>query len=272
MLTEIHEAVQRLLYERGGIPSDEVDVRFEAPTKEWIDSLTRPTISVFLCDVRENTELRRADYQVSRENGRAKYQLPPRRIDLQYMVSVITTEIEDEYRLLWRALATLLRHPQFPVETLPEELRAVEPPLVTRVAQPDDIARPMGDTWAALGVPPRPTLTYLITAPLDLEHTFDTPLALTRTVRYGTTAPGAHQEVHHEIGGVVRSRDGQPLAGVVVTQDGRALVGSVTDESGRFALRSVPTGTVTIRAASADRQEATVTVTVPSDSYDITME
>src|SRR5438067_684693 len=114
MLTEINLAVQRLLYQQGGIPPEEVDVRFEAPTKEWIDSLTRPTINVFLCDVRENIELRRGDYQVGRENGRAKYELPPRRIDLQYMVSVITTEIEDEQRLLWRTLATLMRHAHFP--------------------------------------------------------------------------------------------------------------------------------------------------------------
>ncbi|HEU5317664.1 MAG TPA: Pvc16 family protein, partial [Chloroflexota bacterium] len=65
MLPDIARALEQLLHERGGISPREVDVRFEAPTTEWVDSLTRPTINLFLCDVRENTELRRMDVQMS---------------------------------------------------------------------------------------------------------------------------------------------------------------------------------------------------------------
>src|SRR5918995_7404538 len=86
VLPDIARAVEQLLHERGGISPREVDVRFEAPTTEWVDSLTRPTISFFLYDVRENAELRRMDLQMSQGNGRAKLALPPRRIDLRYMI------------------------------------------------------------------------------------------------------------------------------------------------------------------------------------------
>lgn len=271
MLTEINEAVERLLYEQGQIPREEVDVRFEAPTKDFVDSLTRPTISVFLCGVHENTELRHVDMQIARENGRGKIQLPPRRIELQYLVSVITTEIQDEHRLLWRTLATLMRYPYLPPDALPEALRDLNPPLISQVAQPEGGLQP-AEIWNGLGMPPRPALVYSVTAPLDLEHVFDVPLVLTRTVRYGGTGATAVQESRHQVGGIVRSQDGQTVAGAVVTQDGRALPGSVTDEAGRFVLDGVLGGTVTLRAVAQDRPPATVTVTVPSETYDITLE
>src|SRR5262245_47904139 len=114
MLTEIHQALGQLLWEEGRIPSDEVAIRFEVPTREWICSLTLPTIDLFLFDLKENTDLRQTALQTSVRNGRAEHRMAPRRMDLYYMVSALTTEIEDEHQLLWRALVTLMRFPQLP--------------------------------------------------------------------------------------------------------------------------------------------------------------
>src|SRR5689334_16423285 len=104
MLTELHTTLQQVLYQRGGIPADEVDIRFEMPTKQWVDSLTRPTINLYLFEMEENIELRQTANQMSRGNGQAQYRIPPRRFDLRYMVSVLTTVIQDEHLLLWRTL------------------------------------------------------------------------------------------------------------------------------------------------------------------------
>ena len=46
MIADLHPAIRHLLFSCGLIPSDEVDVRFERPTKEWLDSLVRPTINL----------------------------------------------------------------------------------------------------------------------------------------------------------------------------------------------------------------------------------
>jgi hypothetical protein len=270
VLPDIARAVEQLLYERGGISSREVDIRFEPPTTEWVESLTRPTIDFFLYDVRENAELRRMDLQTTQSNGRAKLSLPPRRIDLRYMISAITTDLDDEYRLLWRALATLMRFPHFPGELLPEEIRQVEPPIVTRVFEPDDGFRPL-EMWNALGAYPRPVLLYLVTAPLDLEQAFDAPLVLTRTIRSGTVSPDAAPSLRHLVGGVVRGRDGRPVAGANVTLEGRGIPGSVTDREGRFALRGVASGPVVVRVAPTDTEDTTVSIDVPAASYDITL-
>ena len=78
MLVTLHEIIKQLLHERGNITPSEVDISFDAPTKEWIDRLMRPTISLFLFDVRENSDLRQTSFQSTRLNGRAQRRLPPR--------------------------------------------------------------------------------------------------------------------------------------------------------------------------------------------------
>ena len=84
----------------GGEPSisrDEVDVRFELPTKAWVDSLAYPTINLFLFDMAEKTELRNLPPQVSRGNGHATTRMPPRRVELHYLVSAFSSVIADEH-------------------------------------------------------------------------------------------------------------------------------------------------------------------------------
>ena len=138
MLLELHNTLQRLLYDRGQISPREVDIMFEAPTRERVDKLTRPTINMFLFDLQENIELRQSNFETTRNNGRAERRQAPRRFDLRYMVSVLTTEVEDEHQLLWRVLLTLVRHPQFPAEVLSDELRVLEPALTTQVSRADE--------------------------------------------------------------------------------------------------------------------------------------
>ena len=185
MLLEVHGALQRLLYERGQISAREVDIQFERPTREQIDKLTRPTINLYLFDLQENTELRRNDFQVRRGKGenRAERYLPPRYFDLRYMVSILTSSIEDEHLLLWRVLTTLLRHPQFPEDLLPEELRAPDRLLTAKVGQ-DDNGERLSSLWNALSVPPRAALCYILTVPVDMDQSSEVPIVLTRVARY----------------------------------------------------------------------------------------
>ena len=72
------------------------------------------------------------------------------RIDLRYLVSAHTTETDDEHRLLWRALGTLMKSPELPAAMLPEELRQHDIPLTVRVAQAEDSPRLL-DLWGGLG-------------------------------------------------------------------------------------------------------------------------
>jgi hypothetical protein len=268
MLSELHIAMQRLLYEQGGISSPEVDITFEAPTRERIDTLIRPAISVFLFDIQENTELRQGDFERTRHNGRAQRRAPLRRFDLRYMVSALTTDIADEHELLWRVLLTLVRHPQFPSDILTGELRSLEPAPVTKVSQADEGQR-LSAVWSALSAPPHPSLNYVVTLPVDMNMVIEAPLILTRSARYTRSRVGENApEIGIQIGGVVRNSAGQPLANVSVSLEGRAAPGSATNAEGRFVLAGVPSGTVALRLTSVTGAHKIVTVEVPQPRSD----
>lgn len=263
MLLELHKSLQNLLYERGQISPREVDIRFEAPTRERVERLIRPTINLFLFDVQENKELRRSDFETTKQNGRAERRALPRRFDLRYMVSALTTSSEDEYLLLWRVLTTLLRHPQLPAEILSEELRQLEPPLVTQVSQEDEGKR-MSDLWSALGGAPHPALSYVVTVPVDMNLSIEAPLVLTRTTRYSRVDDEKiPPEVGVQIGGVVRTGAGEPLANVKVGLEGSAALESLTNTEGRFTLRDVRPGTLRLRVTQADGTQKVITIDVP---------
>jgi uncharacterized protein DUF4255/carboxypeptidase family protein len=272
MLNDIHNALQRLLYDHGRMDAAEIDVKFEAPAKEWAGSLTRPTVNLFLFDIRENTEKRETNMQTIRGNGKAERRMAPRRIDLRYMVSALTTHVEDQHQLLWRLLSTLMKHPKLPDDVLPESLRLLDPPITTRVEEKDDSTRFL-ELWNAFATPPRPALSYIVTAPLDLEIAIEAPLVLTHTARYrfaGSLESEVEKVVH--IGGVVRNRSGQPVPDITVKLANSGLDGTRTDAAGQFVLRGVSQGIITLTALQPGGVEKRVQVNVPSESYDILLD
>ena len=276
MLPELHAALQRLLWERGQISPQEVDITFEAPTRERIEPLLRPTINLFLFEVQENVELRQTNWQVERSNARVERRQPPRRIDLRYMISALSTEVEDEHALLWRTLATLLKYPELPRELLPDELQRMEQPIAARTAQQDGGQR-MLDVWSALGATPRPALYYVVTVPVDLEIVLSAPLVLTRTIQYRKLPPSAAAtETTTVTGGVVRGvvrrADSSPLGGAEVSLVADPGVVSVANANGEFHLARVPTGQIRLRVKLPDGVEREVELTVPSTSYDVVVD
>lgn len=189
MFPEIHDTFTALLSRYGKIDPLEVEVTFEPPTRERVQSLLRPAINFFLLEIQENTDLRQTNRQTIREPGQALHRMPSRRFDLRYMVSALATVVEDEHLLLWRTLTTLLKYDRFPDDVLSEALRGLDPLPTARVLRPEEGPR-MLDYWSALGVPPRPALLYTVTVPVDLEITDVSPLVLTHSIRY-TRLPGA---------------------------------------------------------------------------------
>jgi hypothetical protein len=274
MLPEIHAALQQLIWEYGRISPDEVDISFEAPTRERIERLVRPTVSLFLFDLVENTEMRQSSFPAARVSDHSERRMPPRRVDLRYMVSALTSEIEDEHRLLWRVLATLLKYPQLPGELLPEELRGGEIAITTKANQMDEGRRLM-DVWGGLGATPHPAIYYVVTAPLDLDVVVRSPLVLTRTLRYRRLAgEPAPDETATDIGGALRDKNGQPVSGASLLIEDSAREPVVTNAAGEFVLPAVAAGTVRLRVTppGGKARTVTLTLTVPAPSYDLTLD
>src|SRR5690606_28496403 len=108
MLDDLDKTLESVLRNHGGIGSD-IEIAFDQPNREWASRLSRPTLNLFTFDIRENQKLRQVDREINRNGSSAKITIPPRRIDAAYLVTAWTRKIEDEHRLLWRALSTMKR-------------------------------------------------------------------------------------------------------------------------------------------------------------------
>jgi hypothetical protein len=292
MINDLDETIKQLLVK--GVPLDlaEVDVVFDAPTEEWSTSLARPTINCYLYHLVENHELRANDWELNRvppprSNGNgnggssssaghsAQRRRLPFRIDVCYMVTAWTNEVDDEHRLLWRALAAMMRHSQLPTDMLQGVLANQEWPMPVRVAQPEGPFKNPADFWSSLEVPVKPSINLIVTLPLDPDLFRDIPLVLTkRIITYpGVTGTEMGNELPTvQLGGWVKvgsGKDASPVAGAGVRIVERGLE-TQTDEHGRFKFDQVPRGSYTLRATSEGAQTERK-IDVPGDDYDLTI-
>ena len=272
MLADISQTLRDLIYSRAKLESSDVDISFEAPTKEWVNSRTKPAISFFLHDLEENTDLRRTAMELMPVrsvggNSVGVRRAPPRRFNLHYMVSAISTVVEDEHHLLWRVMSALLKNPTLPEDVVPESVKRLEVDLLGRVSQPDDGPRPI-DLWNSLETAPRPALLYVLTVPVDLEAEFTAPLVLTRTIRYQNIDGQLVDAIHHN-GGRIMDKLGAPQVGVEVRYSATRLK---SDVNGRFVLVGVPEGEIALEVAVDGKKPRGYKLTVPSAHYDLTLE
>lgn len=270
MITDLDETLKQLLIRELPIPNGEVEVSFDLPKREWGAARVKPTLNLYLYDMAENTELRRNDWVVERgENGQASKYRPPRKIDLTYMVTSWAGAVEDEHRLLWRALAALLRHAELPLQLLQGDLQEVPDPIQTRVLATDEIPNP-ADLWSALDNEFRPTLHYRVILPLDVAKRFVGPLVFTKEIRVeqGTEGAGPFEEIW-QVAGVVQDGEGRPVPQAEVRIEERGLVAR-SDAEGRYTFPNLEPGTYTFVVVAPERKARTQKMTVPSPRYDLT--
>jgi hypothetical protein len=284
LLVQLQHALRELIYQHGRIQAGDVDVRFELPVREWVESLTRPTVSIYLFDMRENLELRinGAVTPVAREGNQAVARTPLRRFELLFMVTVLTNNVEDEYALVWRLLNTLMRVSALPAAVCSPELRAVEPPPALKIGRMIEGPHPM-TIWGAFEMPPRPSLLLAVTLPIERDELFEVPLVLGRELR--TVRPTPEREAAGlglapagnllagattRIGGILRASDGTAIAGATLQIAGRPIE-IISDAEGHFTIGAVEAGPLTLTIQPVDGTLHTVVITVPSQSYDITL-
>src|SRR5215210_2416755 len=123
MLADLDETLSKLLrddLERHGF--EDIDIAFDAPSREWSGQLSKPAVNVFLYDMREAEGLRASDWSRMRRNGRTYEGRPPMVMECSYAVTAWTQAVEDEHRLLSQVLAILFAYPELPQDKLNERL------------------------------------------------------------------------------------------------------------------------------------------------------
>jgi hypothetical protein len=206
MFDEIDDALRQLLIREIPIRSNEVEIAFEHPKREWSARLNRPTLNLFLHDVRENVDLRNSYQHYARPNGDQRTATLPRpthRVDLHYMVTAWASEPDDEHRLLARTMLSLLRVPELPSDLLSVGLAQQPSPIQLKVARYDSPLNP-ADIWGVLDNELRPTLNCTVTLTMDPHAPIEVPVVRTRELRVGDIDALSYRRQRQEGGGPVR--------------------------------------------------------------------
>jgi uncharacterized protein DUF4255/carboxypeptidase family protein len=285
VLSDLDETLKQLLIQRGGLSPAAVDISFDIPTRDWSTPVTKPTVNLYLYDIRENRELRETywEREVS-DNGSVTMTRGPVRLDISYMLTCWTSQATDQHLLLWRVLETFFRHSPLPQEVLQGTLSQSQHPVRTQVAQPDGILRNVSDFWGALENQLRPAVSLVVTVELDLKDITTVPLVFARVAKVGLAelTPGSNGRERElvrlssgwevgpaQIGGLVCDPSGRPVPDASVhlvgIRDGQPIQVRptvVTDSAGRYAFSGVPPGQYTLIAEAPGRPPQQYALTV----------
>jgi hypothetical protein len=167
VIQDVDESL-RALVKRDALNGGDVEIAFDAPTKEWAARRNAPTVDIYLYDIREDVRRREVIWEPVRDDtgkvtGRRP---PPRSFKLSYLVTAWTQRPEDEHRLLSALLACFVRNETIPKDMLAGVLATSNQPLLVTIALPPPQDRSLSDVWTALGGELKPSLDLVVTAPV----------------------------------------------------------------------------------------------------------
>jgi hypothetical protein len=278
MFHDLDEVLRQLLIRELPVEKKEVDISFDQPKREWSARLNRPTLNLFLYDIRENLKLRHSQQwlvEPQPDGTKTQRRVPPR-VDLHYMITAWAKEPDDEHNLLARTLMALFRQPHVPQDLLPESMQNQPVPVPLQVAQEDTLRNP-ADVWNALDNEMRPAVPLIVTLVLDPYEPFVTSLVRTRELRFGQAADpslvqefieGFEADVLWTIGGTIHTD--KPLEDLRLTLVERGQEVPIQDE-GRFTIGRLRAGDYTLEIAVNGLEPTRHKITVPSPDYELTV-
>jgi hypothetical protein len=197
MIADLDRTISELLAH--ALPPDvtsQVAISFAAPDGEFPPpSVSLPAINLFLYDLRENEQLREADWTVERGVNGATRRPPSVRVDCSYLITAwassgSTTGPQDEHRLLGEVIGVLIRYPTLPEAVLQGALRDQACPLPTSALTPGRL-QSLGEFWQALGGKPKAAVSLTVTIAMERGEPADLgPLVLDKRLGLSHRARG----------------------------------------------------------------------------------
>jgi hypothetical protein len=169
MIQDVDESL-RALVRRDALRGSDVEVAFDAPTRDWAARRNAPVVDLYLYDIREDQHRREVVWQrVHDESGVVlRREPPPRRLRLSYLITAWTQRPEDEHRLLSALLSCFLSHDIVPPDLVTGSFLGSRIPVHLHVAQPPPQDRSLSDVWSALGGELKPSLDLVVVAPFTV--------------------------------------------------------------------------------------------------------
>ncbi len=251
MISDVDEALRNLILDTLTVSRQNVDIKFDLPSRDWASRLNRPTIDLFLFDIRENLRLRGAEQarQVPREDGKVEIHRNPVRIDLRYLLSAWTKDPEDEHLLLSDTLMTLLRNPTIPDKYASEQMRSQQFPIILDAAvyQPEHgPTEKVTEIWGVIGNDIHAGFIVTVTITVDpYEPRIESQVSSIQSALGQTSPDGGRAMVEsgsekYNEGFVIETEKYEPSTLTVILSEKNTALS--VDEEYRVKLPALPAG------------------------------
>jgi hypothetical protein len=282
MISEIDTALRELLLRELPLRKGEVDIAFDQPKRQWSSQLNKPTLNIYLVDIKENVEFRGSE-QLSRDkndDGTVTVRRNPVRINLIYLITGWTREIQDEHHLLSIAMLALLRTPFLPADLVPESLKTASLPVRIEVGQADATIN-VTDLWSTMDNELHAGLRLTVTVAVDpykpeiirqvqtAEWRFQQRIPVEQTAAEERSKPVevATSKTYFSISGKVFSQKYSPaVLKLLIKETGQEVL---LNAQGEYQLSGLREGEYSLDVLTSDRILKEQKVHVPSSDYDI---
>jgi hypothetical protein len=163
MLGLIDEGLEAFFRASVPLGAAEVDVSFEPPEREWSSKLTRPTVNLFLWDIRRSAARSRAGVEEIQRDGKTVRRMALPIIELRYLVTAWTSDHGDERALLGGLMRAILANSLLPVDYLPGGFADLKPPTMMMAMAGEEHV----DVFKTLEGQLKPGLNIVVTTEVD---------------------------------------------------------------------------------------------------------
>lgn len=248
MLDIIDRSLESLFRAAVPLSATDIDVSFQPPERDWSAKLTRPTVNLFLWDIRRSANRSQAGVRTVQTADGAVHQPARPVVELRYVVTAWTSDHGDERALLGGLVRALLANPTVPRDMLPPEYdQLTEPNLLMARSGEDHI-----DVFRALEGQLKPGINLVLATEYDIGLGIPAgpPVASIGTAvgRVDGEPPAVRRRVAGDVG--------LPAAiGAVVRSPGDA---TIVNPTGRFLLRAATGDEIVVET------DPPLTATVPA--------
>jgi hypothetical protein len=229
--------VLRTLLTRDAFSGTDVEVVFDAPTREWSSKRRNPTVDLYLYDIREDMrrrEVGRAEYRPGGREVERRIE-PPRWFKLCYILTAWTNRPEDEHRLLSAAMRCLVRFESLPTDLVNGSIGELGLPVPITCGIPPPEERALSDVWSALGGDLKPSLDVVVVAPIDLGRPIHVGKPVLETPRLNIHSDTVGEERD------LRQRVARRSARVPPPLASEEIAGGAPEQPGRrFRIKEMP--------------------------------
>lgn len=250
MLELLDAGIESFLRAAASLSSTDVDVSFEPPDREWSGKLTRPTVNVFLWDIKRSTRSQSGVETLVQDGVTVRRPALPI-LEMRYVITTWTSEHSDERAVLSAVMRALLRYQRVPMTYLPDEIQYLGEPDLTLASSGEEHV----DVFKALEGQLKPSINAVMYTKFDLDSA--EPVAPPvreigiRTGRIGSAFDPERRRV----------------AGEIVDAEARGAIGAIV-RSSIDASHVNPAGQFLIRAEAGDEivvdTDPPLSTTVPS--------